>query len=150
MEYILRDTNFSLIALGFSCFSLLYSAYQLFFQVRRKEYLTGSVATSPVDPDHFLLELIAVTEPRVKRLLVPSPDELYVTVHHVGGPPETSPQGVITARRGEEEDSVKIDLGRRKDLEPLFNVLLNRIEQPSPTPSSKHFETSLMESNDVG
>jgi hypothetical protein len=117
------------LTLGALAVSLVLLAYSFFLFVKLGiPDQTGSIATSSVDSKHFLLDLIAVTEPRVKSLLSSSPDELFVSVRQAGGPPDGHPQGVITAKHGDQEESVNIDLQDRSDLEPLFAALLGRVD----------------------
>src|SRR4051794_5631344 len=101
---------------GFVSASLLtYSVYLLL----RKPILM----TTGVDPDQFLLEIIAVTEPRIKGLLSPPPDELSIMLTDAP-PPMSLHEAAFTARRGDAKETVTIDLNKHKELEPLVDVLL--------------------------
>jgi hypothetical protein len=140
-------TTLMVVAIILSLASLIYSLSVLLKAKRPGR--TSSIATSSVDPKHFLLDLIAVTEPRVKSLLSSSPDELFVSMRHVG-PPVRSHHGIITAKHGDKEESVDIDLRERRDLEPLFEVLLGRVNAPHLTAPLSQVDGKDWEGQEVG
>jgi len=126
----------SLLAVAYSLRILLHTRYEVRQFGPLHPFTTSSTAMAPVDPEHFILGLMGITVPGLKELLAPPPDEIVVSVTATG-PPESQHEAAITARRGEEEETVRIDLNQRKDLAPLIDALLGR------APSAKLKEPSI-------
>src|SRR5690242_3124615 len=63
----------------FSAACLGYSV-RLLFRTGQPTPRTSSIAMTRISPKHFLLDLIALSEPAVKALLSPPPEELRVSI----------------------------------------------------------------------
>jgi hypothetical protein len=81
-----------------------------------------------VPPDDFVLDLVGVSEPKVRELIEMHPDQVYIHLtlepNPLGGKVlSASLYGKVDARR---TSMIELDLGKRKDIAPFFQLLLKR------------------------
>lgn len=128
MENLLPVLTATIVAISIT--SILYSLFLLFRKRAGASFFephpptrTSSIATAPVDPSNFVLGLIAVTVPDLKKLLATPPEAVFLVVTATG-PPQEKYEADIIACGAAGENKVTIDLNKRRDLQPLINVLL--------------------------
>ncbi len=108
-----------------SVISLVYSVLAL-FRVRGKHAKprASSFRTRQVGRHHFLLELIALKEPNVRRFLSERPQQIYLALRATSpGPREY--EATLSASPGSAGEKVVVDLNERTDLAPLFEAIQN-------------------------